>query len=131
MKERAVRIYKVVTPTGARLVRATSGPRALAHVVRLTVKVELASQDDLVSLVGKDGVKGRGRYRAGGSVSPDETAAVKRLILTLIAQAEVLEEHGLGFTAAQMRNCVLSEADVFPQEVAEAMAACVIVRARG
>lgn len=50
------RIYKVETPNGARLVRAQNRVQAVNHVARATIKGEVASQDDLIELVGA-GVK--------------------------------------------------------------------------
>lgn len=50
------RIYKTLTPTGARLVRAANKHQAIASVARDIIKAEVASQDDLVALVAQ-GVK--------------------------------------------------------------------------
>ena len=50
------RIYKTMTPTGARLVRATNRSQAIAAVARDIIKAEVATQDDLVALVAQ-GVK--------------------------------------------------------------------------
>lgn len=50
-----VRIYHVrpkLPGDGARLVRATNAAQALRHVVTDTLTVELASQEDLVRLLG-------------------------------------------------------------------------------
>lgn len=55
----SVRIYHVhskLPGDGARLVRAANAAQALRHVVRDTLTVELATQDDLVRLLGR-GVK--------------------------------------------------------------------------
>ena len=50
------RIYKVQTPTGARLVRAPNRSQSVNHVARDTIRAEVASQDDLIALLA-DGVK--------------------------------------------------------------------------
>lgn len=50
------RVYKVTTPTGVRLVKAGNKIQAHMHVARSTITADLASQDDLIDLVGK-GVK--------------------------------------------------------------------------
>mgnify|MGYP001018432747 CR=1 FL=1 len=50
------RIYKTMTPTGARLVRATNRAQAIAAVARDIIKAEVATQDDLVALLAQ-GVK--------------------------------------------------------------------------
>lgn len=46
----STRIYRVNTETGSRLVRASNRAQALAHVARDTLKADVASQDDLVTL---------------------------------------------------------------------------------
>lgn len=56
MAEAKLKIYKVNTPDGSRLVRAGDKRQALNHVARLTITVALASQDDLIDLV-RDGIK--------------------------------------------------------------------------
>ena len=50
------RIYKTMTPTGARLVRAANRAQAVATVARDIIKAEVATQDDLVALLAQ-GVK--------------------------------------------------------------------------
>lgn len=50
------RIYKTLTPTGARLVRAANRAQAIATVARDIIKAEVATQDDLVALLAQ-GVK--------------------------------------------------------------------------
>lgn len=50
------RIYKTMTPTGARLVRAANRAQAIATVPRDIIKADVATQDDLVTLVAQ-GVK--------------------------------------------------------------------------
>lgn len=45
-----LRIYKVNTPSGSRLVKAPNKVQAVNHIARSTITAELASQDDLVSL---------------------------------------------------------------------------------
>jgi hypothetical protein len=50
------RIYKTLTPTGARLVRAANRAQAIAAVARDIIQAEVATQDDLVALLAQ-GVK--------------------------------------------------------------------------
>jgi hypothetical protein len=65
------RIYKVTTgqaqpvPEGVRLVRADNKVQAVNHVARMTIKAELASQDDLVKLAGTIKVEDAGVEPAG------------------------------------------------------------------
>lgn len=47
------RIYKVVTPQGIRLVRATSKASSLSFVAKSTLTSSLASQEELVELLTK------------------------------------------------------------------------------
>ena len=51
MAEAKLKIYKVNTPEGSRLVRAGDKRQALNHVARLTITVAIASQEDLIALV--------------------------------------------------------------------------------
>lgn len=46
------RIYLVSSPQGLRLVRAVSRHQAIGHVARSTMKVEVATPETLVRLVG-------------------------------------------------------------------------------
>ena len=48
----ATRIYRVQTPKGPRLVRAANVPAAIRHVAQSLITAEVATQDDLVRLVG-------------------------------------------------------------------------------
>lgn len=52
----AERIYVVGGPQGIRLVNASTKQQAVAHVANSTIKANVASQTDLVELLGK-GVK--------------------------------------------------------------------------
>lgn len=52
----AERIYVVGGPQGIRLVNASTKQQAIAHVANSTIKANVASQTDLVELIGK-GVK--------------------------------------------------------------------------
>ena len=47
------RIYVVGSPQGIRLVNATTRQQAIAHVANSTIKAHVASQTDLVELLGK------------------------------------------------------------------------------
>jgi len=47
------RIYAVYHGTDARLVRAANRSQALAHVAKTAFNINVASQDDLVTLLGK------------------------------------------------------------------------------
>ena len=49
----ALRIYVVTSNDGARLIEAESKSQALSYAVRTTMKATLASQGDLVNLIGK------------------------------------------------------------------------------
>ena len=57
----ATRIYVVGSPTGIRLVDATTKQQAIAHVAHSTINAHVASQMDLVELLAKgiavEGVK--------------------------------------------------------------------------
>lgn len=55
-EDEMTRIYKTMTPTGARLVRATNKHQAISTVARDIIKAEVVSQDDLVALIAQ-GVK--------------------------------------------------------------------------
>ncbi len=46
------RIYLVKTPAGEQLVRAFNKTVAINHVVDSTITADIASQDDLIRLVG-------------------------------------------------------------------------------
>lgn len=63
----ASRIYVVGGPTGLRLVDAVTKQQAIAHVAHSTFNAAVASQHDLVELLGK-GIKVEG---AGGLSQPD------------------------------------------------------------
>lgn len=56
MTTRIYYVHPKLPGDGARLVRATNAAQALRHVVRDTLTVELATQEDLVRLLGA-GVK--------------------------------------------------------------------------
>ena len=56
MTTRIYYVHPKLPGDGARLVRATNAAQALRHVVRDTLTVELATQNDLVRLLGA-GVK--------------------------------------------------------------------------
>ena len=62
----SARIYVVKTPTASRLVRAPNVAQAIRHVAAQTLTAEVASQDDLVTLVkaGAD-IETAGRETAG------------------------------------------------------------------
>ena len=49
----AERIYVVGGPQGIRLVNATTKQQAIAHVANSTIRAHVATQTDLVELVGK------------------------------------------------------------------------------
>jgi hypothetical protein len=52
-KARTPKVYVVTTPTGSRLVRAMSSQSAVKHAVLGTHSAKLASQDDLITALGK------------------------------------------------------------------------------